>query len=76
MRIYGHQLPGRHTRSLEEDMTLRRLIYRTADREVEKVGSPQLLQIFSVTVSGNEAQRFLIQKSLTQRVLTVISPAG
>jgi hypothetical protein len=31
---------------------------------------------FSVTVSSNEAQHILIQKSLTQQVLFVISPAG
>jgi hypothetical protein len=31
---------------------------------------------FSVTVSSNEAPHILIQKSLTQQVLTVISPAG
>ena len=31
---------------------------------------------FSVTVSSNEAQHILIQKSLTQQVLVAISPAG
>jgi hypothetical protein len=33
-------------------------------------------QIFSVTVSSNEAQHILIEKSSTQQVLTAISPVG